>query len=105
LAAVRAIGLVRRTVSADPRVNETTIRTLANTRGYDLRGILTIHAESYMPTVLTIQTVHEHGAVAMIVSALKHLGGTENVIRIVCDVVTPRETYPHFAENHARGNP
>ncbi|MFD3431175.1 hypothetical protein [Nocardia fluminea] len=91
---MKAIGVVRRTVSADPRLDESTIRTLAAKRGYDLRGILTIHADTYMPTALTVVTAIEQRAVAVLVPALKHLGGTEKekAVALACDVVTPRET-------------
>lgn len=96
---MRAIGVVRTSVSADPRVDETTIRSLADTRGYDLRGILRIRPNTYMPTTLTVLTVYEHGAVAVLVPALKHLGGAVQVVALACDVVTPRETFPRSTTN------
>lgn len=95
---MRAIGLVRRSVSADPRDDETTIRELARARGYELRGILTIHADTYMPTALTVQTVREHDAAVLIVPALKHLGGADRAVSLAVEVVTPRETVPRQAE-------
>lgn len=89
---MRAIGLLRAEVSVDPRVDETMIRSLAAARGYELRGILTIHPGTYMPTTLTVQTAAEHGAVAVLAPTLAHLGGTERAVALACDVVTPRET-------------
>lgn len=89
---MRAIGVVRAAVSADPRVDENLIRNLASARGYELRGILTIRPGEFMPTVLTVQTARQHDAVAVIAPTLAHLGGTERAVALACDVVTPHET-------------
>ncbi|MFD6224359.1 hypothetical protein [Nocardia asteroides] len=99
---MRAIGLLRPAVSSDPRVDETLIRNLAQARGYELRGILTIHPTTYMPTVLTVQTAREHDAVAVIAPALVHLGGTERAVALACDVITPRETVRRGGESPGR---
>lgn len=89
---MRAIGLVRTSVSADPRVDEHTIRSIAASRGYELCEILHIRPTTYLPTALTVQKVHEHRAEAVIAPALRHLGGTERAVALACDVVTQRQT-------------
>ncbi len=89
---MRAVGLVRTSVSADPNADEDTIRSIAASRGYELCGILHIRPNTYLPTVLTVQTVHEHRAAAVIAPALRHLGGTERAVALACDVVTQRQT-------------
>lgn len=89
---MRAVGLLRPAVSTDRRVDENLIRNLAAVRRYDLVGILVIEPGTYLPTVLTVQTVVEHRADAVLAPALAHLGGTEHAIALVCDVVTPRQT-------------
>ena len=102
---MRAIGVVRRTVSADPRVDEATIRELADDRGYELRGILTIHADTYLPTVLTVATVCEHDAAVVLVPALKHLGDAAGAVALACDVVTPREVVHRNAQPQRPAQP
>ncbi|MGW6699657.1 hypothetical protein [Nocardia sp. NPDC055049] len=53
-----------------------------------------------MPTALTVVTAVEQRAVAVLVSALKHLGGTEKekAVALACDVVAPRETVRRTSE-------
>lgn len=89
---MKAIGLIRAVVSADPSVDENLIRNLARARKYELVGILTIRPNEYMPTTLTVQTAVEHDAVAVLAPALAHLGGAERAVALACDVVTPHET-------------
>lgn len=99
---MRAIGVLRAAVSADPQVDATMIRSLAAARGYELRGILTIHPGTYMPTTLTVQTAAEHSAVAVLAPTLAHLGGTERAVALACDIITPHETVRRTGEA-ARG--
>lgn len=99
---MRAIGLMRPAVSTNRAVDETLIRNLATVRGYELRGILKIHPSTYLPTTLTVLTVIEHRAAAVIAPSMAHLGGTEHVVALVCDVVTPHETVRRGGESPDR---
>ncbi|WP_156910514.1 hypothetical protein [Nocardia mangyaensis] len=89
-------------MSADPRVDGRLVRGLAEARRYDLCRILLIQPGEYLPTVLTVQTVLEHRADAVLAPALAHLGGTERAVALVCDVITPRETVRRGGESPGR---
>lgn len=89
---MRAIGVLRAAVSADPDVDANLIRNLAAARKYELVGILTIRPNEYLPTALTVQTVAEHRADAVLAPTMAHFGGAERAVALACDVVTPHET-------------
>lgn len=95
---MRAIGVLRAAVSADPSVDENLIRNLARARGYELRGILTIRPREFLPTALTVETAHKQGADAVLAPTLAHLGGTERALALAFDVVTPHETIPRSGD-------
>ncbi|MFD3748309.1 hypothetical protein [Nocardia sp. NPDC058633] len=90
---------MRTSVTRNPAADAATIHSVADERGYELRGILTVDANTEMPTVLTVFTVLEYAVAAVIVPALSHLDGKERVITLACDVVTPRVTLPRSAWN------
>ncbi|MFI6779266.1 hypothetical protein [Nocardia sp. NPDC050412] len=89
-----AIGVINTSLTESALDDEQLIRDLAHKRGYILAQILTINADTYMPTALIVATAHRYHAVAMIAPNLRHFGPSPKAITHTYTLVIPNLAIP-----------
>ncbi|MBH0780520.1 hypothetical protein [Nocardia bovistercoris] len=89
-----AIGLIHLGMTDQMLAAQTTIKGLAKRYRYQLVRILTIDADTYMPTTLIIGTAAQARAAAIITPDPNHLGVTYKTISRACPILLPTGLMP-----------
>ncbi|WP_054816759.1 hypothetical protein [Nocardia arizonensis] len=89
-----AIGLLHLGMTDQILAAQTAIERLAKRYEYRLAGILSIDADTYMPTALIVGTAAQTGAAVIIAPDLNHLGVTYKAISRACPILLPTGLMP-----------
>jgi len=91
-----AIAIVNLTVTESETDDQTTLETLAAWRGCRLAKVLTIDANTYMPTTLITHTAHTTGATTILAPSLAHFGTATKALTLACTLVVPHAVIPRI---------
>lgn len=88
------IGVLNLDISESETVDRATLIELAAWHGCRLTDVLTIDAETYMPTTLIAHTAHKIRAAAILAPSLAHFGTAAKALTLACTLVVPRTVIP-----------
>ncbi|GAA5048028.1 hypothetical protein [Nocardia callitridis] len=90
-----AIGLINTQVYGDQQAHDEQVtQELAAARGYQFAGVLTITADTYMPTTLIVHTTSSKGATAIVAPSPEHFGPAAHAVALACLLETPTVVVP-----------
>lgn len=91
-----AIAVVNLTVTESETEDRATLTALAAWRGCQLIQVLTIDADTYMPTTLITHTAHTTGATTILAPSLAHFGTATKALTLACTLVVPQAVIPRI---------
>ncbi|WP_067859868.1 hypothetical protein [Nocardia shimofusensis] len=91
-----AIAVLNLTVSESEPADRATLVELAAWHGCRITDVLTIDAETYMPTTLIAYTAHTARAAVILAPSLAHFGTAVKALRSACTLVVPQTAIPRI---------
>jgi len=89
-----AIGILNIDISESVTADRATLVELAARHGCHITDVLTIDAETYMPTTLIVHTAHRVRAAAILAPSLAHFGIAAKALTLACTLVVPQTVIP-----------
>jgi len=81
-------------VSESEPADRATLVELAAWHGCHITDVLTIDADTYMPTTLIAHTAHMTRASAILAPSLAHFGTAAKALTVACTLVVPQTVIP-----------
>jgi len=91
-----AIGLVNLDVSESHTADQAALVELAAQHGCRLADVLTIDANTFMPTTLIAHTAHTVRATAILAPSLAHFGTATKALTLACTLIVPSTVIPRI---------